>query len=373
MLKMFQKEIDGFLRDGENRKVYLHLREEVRPEIIARDIAFGTSISGGGEAHESYDKISPNLFSWQRHFSTSRANFLKVAELLSVDLIPITREDLEESIKHKMGTIEKYHTNIPYLIVESYRAYENRETVGLENLSQVHFLFSLNNDKLSEILIPEEFMVDAPKLDGIVKANKELQKNWQEEFSEANWMKTFIIKLHRLICLSNLISEASGDITSNDCFTVWLDDERAYRIYLTEYGFDKGLSRPLTYEEVIDTLFEYDNCEKKRDVVQRFTGEWYYDSRVLGGAYLSEIKKILLSPIPAEEYAKAEEILEESHKNTARGWLKQIEEDADAPWRFYRPTEEKYIKKAQDLWPEIDISDAKRIIEDIENEKNTLK
>jgi len=331
-VKVIQAEIERFSQDAECRTLYLQIREEYQEYTMNLKKERGKIISSGGKAQEKIDRDFLGMFEWISHFWTSRNNFLKIAKLFDLKLIPeiISESEQREYDQMELGRNETYRTSIPYLYVYAYRAHRHKNTEGLKDLTQIKFNFSVNNDDGIEIAIPKEFNIDMDKLQIAMEKRKRLEEQWKREFSNELWRTTSIIKLSKLEAFNDKLLDKCGSRLSNSGFTIMTSSESGFNIvYIKCFGFHKGSNidwEPLTYEELLDVLYF-----GEKNVVQKFVGE-FTSNWVIPTEWIEEVKIILQEPITDEEYKKIGEIIKEGKKKTISGWVDKATQMAKCNW-----------------------------------------
>lgn len=358
--KMLQEEIDGFSQDGEDRTVYLLLREEHLQQEMRIRIARGESISGIGgekakEIFRSFDhKPLSNFFAWIRYFWTNHEVFNRIARFL--DLEPIPDSKLRTEADKGLGDIEVYETNIPCLKLKGYRSYKDLNAVDSEHLKQIELIFSVESCIKNEKIIPEEFKIDVHKLSRILEEAKEFKQQQERELSNELKENTWIIKLHKLSAYNDkLLSCRQGRAG----FTITPDYDSAFLISIVGcYGYFWS-EDPIIYEDLIHELNLY--YGDQRDIVQKIVAGWFADTK--DEKYTRRfIKEIFDKAITLGEYEKINEIIQEGNEKTALGWLWRAKKILEL--KHYYSRAEEYVRKAKKLYPGIDVSEVSLLIEE---------
>ncbi|MFA7169512.1 MAG: hypothetical protein WC178_01530 [Candidatus Paceibacterota bacterium] len=193
------------------------------------------------------------------------------------------------------------------------------------------------------------------------------------EFSKERWKETSIIKLWKLLCFHNKLI-VQKDRLANAChFTIWPNDRTGYDIRVVEPGFfcrdgsdsTTGFygSEPITYEELI-RIIKYTNPSGS-NAIDDFVKIFFSIGGSIPDRWLLKVNGIIKNPISAEECGNLDKIIIDNKKRTALGWLSKVEKFSHSRL-YYRPTAEEYIKKAQEIWPQVDTSEAEQTMKDME-------
>ncbi len=184
------------------------------------------------------------------------------------------------------------------------------------------------------------------------------------------------MKLQRLLCFHKELTAQKEKLADACHFTIWPNDQTAYDIRIDTSGFfyrdgsdsTTGFSgsEPIAYKKLVGIIFKYDNPSGSHDIINDFVKKFFSIGGSVPDRWLSKVNEIIEKPISDEEYASIEEIIANNKKRTALGWLAKVEKFSHSRL-YYRPTAEGYIKKAQLLWPQINISETEQIIKKKEN------
>jgi hypothetical protein len=358
--EMIQEEIDGFSKDGENREIYIHFREKFTD--VEERIQRGELVSGAEEPRERYDKKSPQKFSWDNHFWTSKANFLRIVKQLNPKITRksiLNEEDRKECQRMEMGNTEWYRTNIPYLRIHSYRSYENIDTQGFEKLSQFQLCFRVEYSKRTTGKMPMDIKVNLDKISQAKKISEKLKEQWRKEFNDEQRRDTSIIKLWKFDKFAETLIKEPGQMLNCGGYTIMFDNENGENItHISGYGFHSGSIlkwTPRSYQWIIDELEQHFSA---KNIIQDFIGDFYSTWIYIPEQWLPAIKKILETPVSAEEIQKIDEIVEKNKLKIANAWLWEAENYAEGGWheKAFR-----HITKAESVSSGIDKAEIEKI------------